>query len=136
MSSAVIDSSVVASCCFPDERSDYALAVLDRIAGDTEAYAPRLWAYEIHNAVLMGVRRRRITMTDDREFLESLRTLHVQLVDPLFYEDLMLLAERSSLTVYDAAYLDLAVRLHCPLASFDAALCRAALAVGVPILQP
>jgi len=40
------------------------------------------------------------------------------------------------LTGYDAAYLELAMRLKLPLATNDKALLRAAAACGVPLVQP
>ncbi len=43
------------------------------------------------------------------------------------------LAERHKLTLYDAAYLELADRRALPLASLDAALCAAAASIGVRV---
>jgi predicted nucleic acid-binding protein len=43
-------------------------------------------------------------------------------------------ADRYRLTLYDAAYLELSIRLSIPLATFDAALRRAAAADGVALL--
>jgi len=45
------------------------------------------------------------------------------------------LAERFELTLYDAAYLELAQRRALPLASIDGALCSAARALGVPLIS-
>jgi predicted nucleic acid-binding protein len=42
-------------------------------------------------------------------------------------------ADRFGLTVYDAAYLELAGRLGLPLASGDSSLARAAAACGIPV---
>jgi predicted nucleic acid-binding protein len=47
-----------------------------------------------------------------------------------------ILADRHGLTVYDAAYLDLALREGLPLASLDNALCKAAENSGVAMFQP
>ena len=47
---------------------------------------------------------------------------------------LMQLARRRGLTVYDAAYLELALRLQCPLATLDRALAKAARAEGVVLI--
>ncbi|MGA3024296.1 MAG: type II toxin-antitoxin system VapC family toxin [Bryobacteraceae bacterium] len=58
------------------------------------------------------------------------------MTDPVSYDDVLDLAERHSLTVYDAAYLDLALREGLPLASLDNALCKAALNSGVVLFQP
>jgi predicted nucleic acid-binding protein len=110
--------------------------VLSVVSGSGEAVAPRLIAYELRNSVLMGVRRGRITSKAAREFLQSLRDLRIRLTDPVSYDDVFDLAERHALTVYDAAYLDLALREGLPLASLDAALLRAAAASGVAAFKP
>jgi len=70
----VIDSSLAAAWCFPDERTDYTNAVLQTLSAPAEAVAPRLWAYEIRNSVLMGLRRRRITRTEAETFLGSIHS--------------------------------------------------------------
>jgi predicted nucleic acid-binding protein len=58
----------------------------------------------------MGVRRRRITPTEAADFLEALRSLPIRLSDPVSYDAVFDLAQTNSLTVYDAAYLELALR--------------------------
>jgi predicted nucleic acid-binding protein len=77
MPALVIDSSLAAAWCFPDERTDYTNAVLQAISAPLEAAAPRLWAYEVRNSVLMGFRRKRITRADALEFLESIEGLPI-----------------------------------------------------------
>ena len=84
----------------------------------------------------MGIRRKRITRDDALEFLESLKGLPIRLADPVSYDGVFNLADRHGLTVYDAAYLDLAIREGLPLASLDNALCKAALNSGVSLFQP
>ena len=72
MAALVIDSSLAAAWCFPDERTDYTNAILQAISAPLGAVAPRLWAYEVRNSVLMGLRRKRITFVHAQVFLESL----------------------------------------------------------------
>jgi predicted nucleic acid-binding protein len=136
MAALVIDSSLAASWCFPDERTDYTNAILQAITAPLEAVAPRLWAYEVRNSVLMGLRRKRITQADAVEFPESIRELPIRLADPVSYDGVFSLAERHGLTVYDAAYLDLVIREGLPLASLDNALCKAARDSNVALFQP
>ncbi len=136
MPALVIDSSVAASWCFPDERTEYTNAVLQAISAPVEAIAPRLWAYEVRNAVLMGLRRKRITQAHALEFLESIKALPIHLADPVSYDGLFTLADRHGLTVYDAAYLDLAIREGLLIASLDNALCKAALNSNVGLFIP
>ena len=60
---------------------------------------------------------------------------NVQLVDPVSYDAVFHLAEVHGLTVYDAAYPDLALREGVPVASLDDALCKAARRAGVPVFK-
>lgn len=100
-----------------------------------EAIAPRLWAYEIRNSVLVGARRHRITKADATGFVASLADLRISLFDPPSYDSVFALADSYALTVYDAAYLDLALREQLPLASLDTQLVRAAHTAGVAVFQ-
>ena len=131
MTALVIDSSIAAAWCFSDERTDYTNGVLRAVSNSFEAFAPRLWAYEMRNSVLMGFRRKRISRDDAQEFLDSLRDLPIRLSDPVSYDDVFALAERHSLTVYDAAYVELALREGLPLATLDRPMSSAALKAGV-----
>jgi len=92
--------------------------------------------YEVRNSVLMGLRRKRITHADAQEFLDSIRELPIRLADPVSYDGVFTLADRYGLTVYDAAYLDLAIREGLPLASLDNALCKAASSSNVVLFEP
>jgi predicted nucleic acid-binding protein len=110
MADLVVDASLTSAWCFPDERTAYANAVLQALSSSLEPIAPRLWAYEVRNSVLMGLRRSRISRADADGFLASLADLNIQLADPVSYDAVFKLAEFNGLTVYDAAYLDLALR--------------------------
>lgn len=112
------------------------MAFLDVVSGQGDAIAARLFAYELRNTVLMGVRRGRITSKIAQEFLQSLADLRIRLTDPVSYDAVSGLAERTNLTLYDAPYLDLAIRESLPIASLDAALIRAAAATGVAMFYP
>jgi predicted nucleic acid-binding protein len=130
MAGLVIDASLAAAWCFPDEQTNYTNGVLQALSSSIEALAPGLWAYEVRNSVLVGLRRGRISKTDAEEFLDSLADLNIRLTDPESYDAVFKLAERYGLTVYDAAYLDLAIREGVPLASLDDALRKATLKAG------
>jgi predicted nucleic acid-binding protein len=136
MAAFVIDASVAAAWSFKDETTDYTNGVLKAVSGPVEAVAPRLWAYEIRNSVLMGLRRKRITRSDARDFLDSIVALRISLIDPLSYDGIFALAEQHGVTFYDAAYLDLAIRQGLPLASLDNELIQAADRSGISIFQP
>ncbi|MGA2598801.1 MAG: type II toxin-antitoxin system VapC family toxin [Bryobacteraceae bacterium] len=136
MANLIIDASVASAWCFPDEQTDYTNRVLDAVSSFVTGFAPRLWAYEIRNSVLMGLRRKRITKVDAENFLNSLDGLEIRLADPVSYDAVFELAQLNRLTVYDAAYLDLAIREGSELASLDGALRNAAVNVGVVLFDP
>jgi predicted nucleic acid-binding protein len=132
----ILDSSLAAAWCFPDEATGYTNGVLQVLSGAEEALTPRLWAYEVRNSVLMGMRRKRILPAQAAGFLASLRSLPIHLSDPQSYDAVFDLARASNLTVYDAAYLDLALRRNLPLASLDEALCKVATERGIVLFKP
>src|SRR6266481_6885486 len=126
MAAVVIDTSMTSAWCFPDEQTDYTKAVFQAVSSSAvDAIAPRLWAYEIRNSILMGLRRGRISKPDSEQFLVSLNELNVRLSEPTSYDNVFSLAQEHGLIVYDAAYLDLAIHERLPLASLDAQLTRA-----------
>ena len=126
----VLDASVAATWCFPDEQVDAADRAFDRLTTD-EAVVPRLWWFEIRNVLIVNERRGRATVADTTTFLSDLGRLPIR-VDANPGERLVLaLARKHRLTVYDAAYLELAVRLDAPVASLDDALNAAARSEGV-----
>ena len=86
----------------------------------------------------MAHRRKRLPLEELAEIMASLQALPIAIEpqDPEALRDLWQLALKHQLTVYDAAYLELALRLALPIATRDAALKRAMLACDVKIAQP
>jgi predicted nucleic acid-binding protein len=68
VATVIVDASVASAWCFPDEETGYTSSVLKAVATSFEAIAPRLWAYEVRNSVLMGSRRGRITKEHAERF--------------------------------------------------------------------
>jgi predicted nucleic acid-binding protein len=130
--SFVIDASILAAWFLDEKRNSRVEAAFDRAAA-IGAHAPTLLHYEIRNALLMGERRNRITATMSAAFLRDLAMMLIQLEPVAGDESLMDLARKRKLTVYDAAYLELARRERLPLATLDRALEKAALAEGVAL---
>jgi predicted nucleic acid-binding protein len=137
MAAVVIDASIASAWCFPDEQTDYTKTVLQAVSSSSvDTVAPRLWAYEVRNSVLMGLRRGRISESDSEQFLVSLNELNIRLSEPASYDDVFSLAQEHGLTVYDAAYLHVAMQERLPLASLDRQLVRAAGTAGVQFFEP
>jgi predicted nucleic acid-binding protein len=121
---------------FPDEQTGIILEVFEFIARFS-AVVPQLWRIEVANSLNVGIRRRRITMEDRSGILADLEDLPI-LVDNESrnhtWGDTLALADKHRLTVYDATYLELALRLSLPLATLDDDLRNAALREGVLLL--
>lgn len=134
--SLVLDSSVSLAWFFEDEASQAADEVLDSVR-EGGAVVPPLWYFEVGNALQIAVRRNRIDGALRERALESLTQLAIatdpESVSHLWHEGVRL-AERHDLTVYDAAYLELAQRRRLPLATLDRALIRAGEAEGVRVI--
>lgn len=129
----VVDTSVAACWCFPDEASTAADDALDTLS-DTELLVPRLFWFELRNVLLVGERRNRITFRQIQEGLAEIDGLPAIVDDDCVEELLMTLARRHGLTAYDAAYLELAVRYGAALATLDKHLARAAEAEAVTLI--
>ncbi len=110
-------------------------ALLIEVAA-TGARVPALFPLEIGNVLLVAQRRGQIGAADRGRFLEHLSRLPIA-TDPetaaRTWPDTIPLAERYQLTLYDATYLELALRTGLRLASFDGALCVAAARAGVAL---
>ncbi|HUY69222.1 MAG TPA: type II toxin-antitoxin system VapC family toxin [Alphaproteobacteria bacterium] len=129
----VIDSSVTLAWCFEDERTDAATALLRQVA-ENGAIVPDIWRYEIANGLHTAMIKGRIDKKYRDATFADLDKLSIT-IDPESNRETWgrtaQQAERFRLTIYDAAYLELAARLGAPLATFDHALIKAAKAAGV-----
>jgi predicted nucleic acid-binding protein len=136
--SLVIDCSVTMAWYFKDEATAYTNAVRAALATGRAA-VPALWPLEVANVLLMGERRKRSTQAKATKWLRFLNALPIAVDAPtpgLAFDPILSLARSHKLTAYDAAYLELAMRLGLPLAARDDALEKAAKAVGVPLFTP
>jgi predicted nucleic acid-binding protein len=134
--SLVLDSSVALTWCFEDEHTPVAAALLDQIA-ENGAVAPALWPLEVLNGLVMAERRGRLDAARRHQLASFLRDLPIKLDHETAAQTWTAtagLAERFRLTLYDAAYLELAQRLGLPLASLDQELRVAGGALGIPLL--
>ncbi len=134
----VLDCSVALAWCFPDEQAPYPQSVLDALA-TAKAVVPSLWPLELANAFVMGERRQRSTPADTETWKSFLATLPIIIdaeTSERAWNETLDLARRHNLTVYDAAYLELAIREGVPLATLDARLLKAATAEGVAAYDP
>lgn len=134
--SVVLDSSIALAWVLPAEATAAAWVVYQRVA-ERGAWVPDLWRLEVANALTMAARRRRVTAEFRDAALADLAALEIAMdreTSRHAWGATLPLADRFRLTVYDAAFLELALRRSLPLASLDRELRRAATALGIELL--
>ena len=134
----VLDASTTLAWYFRDEADSYADAVARRIP-TIDAIVPAIWPMEVANAILMGERRKRDTAATAAQWIGYLTSLPIAVDDLTLgrvFGDVLAVARAQNLSVYDAAYLELAIRSGLSLATLDDRLRAAAAAVGVPEFEP
>ena len=135
MSLLILDSSATLAWIYGGEVTEAIRRVFDAIA-DNGALVPALWRLEVANSLTMAVRKRRIDPDFRRAALADLVLLDIATdqTNSYAWTDTLDLADQFQLTVYDAAYLELAQRRGLPLATLDQELGTAARAIGLTVL--
>lgn len=133
----VLDASVVLAWVFDDDDSGQADGVEDLLQR-TEADVPSHFHVEVAGAILRGEREQRLRREDVQEIAIGIEGLPC-VVDPetsrRVFHDALELARKYGLTIYDAAYLELAIRRKIRLATVDKRLNTAAMAENVAMLK-
>lgn len=139
MNAVVLDGSFVLSVVLEDERSESILRAIRTIrampAGSQ--YVPSHFWVEITNAMLMAERRKRISKEEMGRSLDAAFAIPVLTDDETNLRcprETVRLAREFALTIYDAAYLELAIRHGAGLATVDRALACAARKAGVDVI--
>lgn len=133
----VLDCSMTMAWCFEDESSEHAMTILESLK-NTKAIVPTIWPLEVVNVLLLARKNKRITELQSTSFIDALSALPIT-VDPSTtfraMHSILVLAAQSNLTIYDAAYLELAIREEIPLFTLDKSLMNAAKKLNIA-LQP
>jgi len=131
----VLDCSVTMAWLFPDAANQSTEALRESLLTDS-AVVPVLWPIEVANVLLVATRRGRITEDDWPCISDDLEALPIE-VDPescnTVLDTVLPIANERELSVYDAMYLELAMRLGLPLATLDQKLLAAGKAAGVEV---
>ena len=136
MSLLILDSSATLAWIYGDETTE-AIRQVFYVIAENGAVVPALWRLEVANSLTIAIRKRRIDPDFRRAALADLALLDIttdQQTDSHAWTDTLNLADHFRLTVYDAAYLELARRRELPLATLDQELRTAATATGVTLL--
>jgi len=134
--SLVVDSSIALAWIYQDEATNPVRLICDLVI-EQGAWVTGLWRLEVANVLEMGVRRGRTDAKFRDATLDDLALLPLQLdteTDRHAWGATLRLAERYKLSLYDAAYIELALRRSLPLATLDQELRAAARAENVLLL--
>jgi predicted nucleic acid-binding protein len=133
----VLDSSVALAWALDDERN-LGPELLAQLATTDAAMVPGHWILEVTNGLRMAVKRRRLLPGDPAQIMARIREQPLQVDSETAvrgWREIPALADVHGLTTYDAAYLELALRLNAPLATLDQDLGRAARKAGVALFE-
>jgi len=132
----VLDASVTLAWILRENPGKAIDSQLDRVA-EHGAVVPSVWRLEIANGLLVAMRRKRIDQDLRDATLLSLTRLPIEVdeeTDSRAWTDTLRLSDLYGLTIYDATYLELALRKTFPLATLDQDLMEAARKAGVEFL--
>jgi predicted nucleic acid-binding protein len=133
----VIDSSIAIAWVHPSQATAGTDQLLTRLETGAECLVPLLWFLEVSNALIVLQRRKKLTRKDRLEALSGLAELDLTSDDEGLRFALTRtsnIAEEHGLSLYDACYLELALRLNVPFATRDNALKESAQKAGLKIL--
>ena len=134
----VADASATLPWCFEEEATPATEALLERLRAGELAIVPAHWSTEVMNGLIMVVRRGRIDLERVARFARDLAALPIRIEPPhapATWDAVIQVATKHQLTVYDAAYLELAERTRLPLATLDCDLRKAAVAASVVLVE-
>jgi predicted nucleic acid-binding protein len=132
----VLDASVALSWLLQEEHKPLSDRLYDEVT-ETGAVVPSHWRLEVANALQIAVRRKRIDVAYRDQALHNFRKFPIEVdseTDAQAWVGTLRLADRYQLTLYDAAYVELALRRRTPLATRDRELAAAAGGAGVTLL--
>jgi predicted nucleic acid-binding protein len=135
--SIVVDGSIALSWVLPDESAPATQHIRERIEAGIRPLVPSHWQLEVANALWMAERRNRISQADTSAALAAFQKLDIETDAETAQRagsDTLALARQHTLSIYDAAYLELAMRRGAPLASLDGSLRNAARKLKVAVL--
>ena len=134
----VLDCSVTMAWILRDDHMNDDADVILKMLEEKKAKVPTIWPLEVANVLCMAERQKKLTALEVSEFKEFLSELPIHIDHDTSLRtmgSIYLLAKTERLTVYDAAYLEIAIRENTPIATFDKELKNAAKKNGVTVLS-
>lgn len=132
--SFVIDATIFGAWVFSDERNSYCEAALNALTHQ-KAVVPSLWWYETRNLLIVNEHRGRIRSEDTNSFLQEFEKLPITIDQDSQKDVILKLSRKGSLSIHEASYLELALRLGCPLATLNKKLAHVAFQEGASLFK-
>lgn len=132
--SFIVDASVGFAWVYQGQATPETDQLLNEVAAGATVIVPALWFLEMSNVLLIAQRRHRLTAIQRKAAMEKLTAMQLTVDEEgsrNAFGKTSELAEKYGLTIYDATYLELALRRSLPLASRDEALTKAATRCGI-----
>jgi predicted nucleic acid-binding protein len=130
----VMDCSYVLAMVMPDEERPASMTEVSA----TRLLVPSIWPYEVANALRGAVRRNRVAASEMLAVVSRIEGFEIELAgqqSDASVRDRYVAAQVHDLTAYDAAYIELASKRRCPLATLDARLQAAARHLGISVIS-
>jgi predicted nucleic acid-binding protein len=133
----IADASVAVGWIHPAQATEQTKDLLEAVYDGAAVEAPAIWPLEISNALIVLVRRRKLSETERESALSAIQQISVRIdheMATLAFTKLSSIASEYQLSVYDAAYFELAQRRNLPLACKDGPLREAAKRARIELL--
>ena len=130
----VVDSSIAVSWILADENSPIARKALAVVA-QQGMIVPGIFWYEFRNTLIVNERRGRLQLSESEQALAVIAAIDPQIADSHSETELLRLARTHHMSVYDAAYVELAFRQNLELATLDEKMSIAAAKEGIPTVR-
>jgi predicted nucleic acid-binding protein len=134
----IIDASVAIAWCVPAQATELSRDALVAVIESGGHVPPQFW-FEVIHGLNRAARRQSVEPERIDEFLRDVVALRLTIQSVYVAEEMInlrTLAQQYRLNIYDAAYLELSMRLNLPLATQDAPLARAAISAGAALFTP
>ena len=135
MTKWVIDCSFAAALFLPDKASSQVNRFFSEHSDSRTLHVPMLWWYEMTNVLCVAERKRMLKEVDVQRIMGLLPRFPMETDEARgfpYIRRLYEVARTYGLSSYDAAYLELAMRIDAQLATLDRELVAAASTCGVP----
>ena len=132
----VLDCSATMSLFLPDEEMHDISSKVTELLKTHTCYVPSIWYYEVYNVILTCIKRKRLNEDQVSSITKLVRKLPIKIDNSfnLTANNILNIAKNNNLSIYDAAYIELALRIKCPIATLDKKVLHVANALNIKII--